>query len=392
MGPTDIPTDYIPGYERAMALDPEMASNYLAHTRIGDPVADEVAEALAGLGGGELSRLFQAGMDGPEDTDLRDAPAALRDFFADANAQPDWVDHSAFIPGYRLFYRNSKLVLGAMVGGTLVEGFSTNIAKSFFITGKLRDQGVRRLRQNNRHMVEIFIPGGLERYGDGWKLSVRIRLVHAMVRRLLNSSDDWDHEAWGTPLSSAHVGYAITAFSARLLKHLETLGAQFDDEERASFMQVWRYSGHLMGIPDTILFQDEASALRVFETGNVCEPPPSLESVSLAHALINSAPLIAGIDDPVARRKLAGYVFRVSRALIGPDMADQLRYPKYPTLGVLWWFRMQNRYDNFMNRLFKSRVRNNNKLTALLDVSMFDEEGITYRMPDHVYSEESHRW
>ena len=392
MGPTDIPTDYVPGYERAMALDPEMASNYIAHTRIGDPVADEVAEALAGLGGGELSRLLQAGMDGPQDMALRDAPAALRDFFADMNAQPDWVDHSAFIPGYRLFYRNSKLVLGAMVGGTLVEGFSTNIAKSFFITGRLRDQGVRRLRQNNRHMVEIFIPGGLERYGDGWKLSVRIRLVHAMVRRLLNSSDDWDHEAWGTPISSAHVGYAITAFSARLLKHLESLGAQFDDEERASFMQVWRYSGHLMGIPDTILFHDEASALRVFDTGNACEPTPSLESVSLAHALINSAPLIAGIDDPVARRKLASYVFRVSRALIGPAMADQLRYPRYPTFGVLWWFRMQNRYDNFMNRLFKSRVRNNNQLTALLDVSMFDEEGITYRMPDHVYAEESQRW
>ena len=73
-------------------------------------------------------------------------------------------------------------------------------------------------------------------------------------------------------------------------------------------------------------------------------------------------------------------------------MADQLRYPRYPTLGVLWWFRMQNRYDNFMNRLFKSRVRNNNKLTALLDVSMFDEEGITYRMPDHVYAEESTKW
>ena len=37
------------------------------------------------------------------------------------------------------------------------------------------------------------------------------------------------------------MGYAITAFSARLLKHLESLGAEFNDEERASFMQVWRY-------------------------------------------------------------------------------------------------------------------------------------------------------
>ena len=41
-----------------------------------------------------------------------------------------------------MFHRNSHLILGAFVGGTLVEGFATNIAKSFFITGRVRDQGV----------------------------------------------------------------------------------------------------------------------------------------------------------------------------------------------------------------------------------------------------------
>ena len=188
-------------------------------------------------------------------------------------------------------------------------------------------------------MVEIFIPGGLRRDGDGWKLSVRVRLVHAMVRRLLNESGDWDHESWGTPISSAHVGFAITAFSARLLRHLKSLGAKFDDEERESFMQVWRYSGHLMGIPEAILFQSEEDALRIFKIGGMCEPPPDEESISLANALINSAPLIAGITDTDGRRKLASYVFRVSRALIGPALADELMYPKYPTQGVLWWFR-----------------------------------------------------
>ena len=216
-------------------------------------MADELAETLVAVDGRERNRLLQAGMEGQDDA-LRDAPAIVRKFFDEASTPPDWVDLSGFRPGFRLFHRNSNLALGAMVGGTLVEGFSTNISKSFFITGRVRDQGVRRLRQNNRHMVEIFIPGGLERTGDGWKLSVRIRVVHAMVRRLLNDSDEWDAEAWGVPISAAHVGFAITAFSARLLKHLRDLGAKFDDEERASFMQVWRYSGYLMGIPESILF------------------------------------------------------------------------------------------------------------------------------------------
>ena len=92
---------------------------------------------------------------------------------------PSWATHAAFEPGRRSFYRNSDLILQGLVGGSLVEGFSTNISRSFVITGRLREHGVRRLRQNNRHVLEIFMPGGLERYGDGWKLSIRLRLVHA---------------------------------------------------------------------------------------------------------------------------------------------------------------------------------------------------------------------
>ena len=387
----EAPSDYAEGYERARSVDLVRARNYVAHTVVGDPEADAVIEALGPLNQAESGRLIRDAMDGAGNG-LRDAPPVLRRFFESCATPPGWVDLSSFIPGIRLFHRNSKLVLGAMVGGTLVEGFSTNIAKSFFITGRLRDQGVRRLRQNNRHMVEIFLPGGMERSGDGWKLSVRVRLVHAMIRRLLHNSEDWDREAWGEPISMAHLGFAITAFSARLLKHLKSLGAEFNDEERASFMAVWRYSGNLMGIPDSILFQDEADALEIFEIGRMCEPPPTAESISLAHSLIHSAPLIAGIEDPVERRKLAHYVFRVSRALIGPPLADDLKYPRYPTPGVLWWFRAKDRYDSIMNRVFTSRVRNNNKMTALLDVSMFDEVGITYKMPDHVYAEESSRW
>ena len=155
-----------------------------------------------------------------------------------------------------MFHHNTRLVPAGMLAGVLVEGYSTNISKSFFITGRLRDPGVRRLRQNNRHMVEIFMPSGLERYGEGWKLSVRIRLIHAEVRHLLRDSDDRDIEASGIPASAAHLAFAISAFSTQLLKRMKALDAVYSDDERESFMQVWRYSGHLMGILDSILFKD----------------------------------------------------------------------------------------------------------------------------------------
>ena len=391
----DIPTCYAAGYAKARALNPKIAANYVAHTRIGDPVADAMMEALEEIGGGESWRIIQTAMDNLEDESaLTGAPREVRDFFEDLKSPPGWVDLPSLIPGMRMFHRNSRIILGAFVGGTLVEGFATNISKSFFSTGRLREQGVRRLKQNNRHMLEMFVPGGMDRGGDGWKLSVRVRMVHAQVRRLLATSGDWDFDELGTPVSAAHLGYAITAFSARLLKHMKSLGAVYDDEERASFMQVWRYGGYLMGIPETILYRDEAEALRIFEIGGVCEPDPDFESIAMANSLINSAPLLIGLTDPDERRHLAKYVYRVSRALIGKDLANQLNYPRSPTIGVLPWFRMQGRIERTMGRLFTKYMRQANytNLTSLLEVSVFDEAGISYKMPDHVYAEESRRW
>ena len=396
MAATNIPTDYLPGYERALTLDPDVASNYIAHTTVGDPDADALMDHLAAMEKakpGSTAHLIHGAMEQDEEV-LADAPPILRDFFSKMDTPPDWVDLSAFTPAIRMFFRHSSLILGAFAGGTLVEGFATNISKSFFATGRVRDRGVRRLKQNNRHLVEIFMPGGLDREGDGWKLSVRIRLIHAQIRRLLSRSDEWDTEAWGTPISSAHLGFAITAFSARLLYHLKRLGGKYTDEEANSFMAVWRYTGHLMGIPETILFRDRAEALKLFEVGGMCEPPPDFESVAMANALVNSAPLIVGIDDPATRRGLAKYVFKISRALIGNDLANQLKYPPDSTLGVLLMYRLQERYGPVMRRVIPAlgKAGASSNFAYLLEASAFDEAGISYRLPDHVHAEESSRW
>ena len=389
-----MPTDYTIGYEKARAVAPDIADKYIAHTFIGDPLGEAMREDLAEFTPQESGRLIQAAMNQEGEEALRNAPASLREFFRDAETPPEWLDYAAFAPGVRMFHRNSQVILGAFVAGVLIEGFATSIAKSFFITGRVRDQGVRRLGQNNRHMMEIFLPNGMYRYGDGWKLSVRIRLVHARMRRLLNSSEEWDTEAWGVPISAAHLGYAISAFSARLLRHTKTLGAKYNDEEYASFMAVWRYSGHLMGIPETILFRDADEALKLYDIGQMCEPDSPIESVVMAHSLVNSAPLIAGKTEPAARRSLAKYVYRVSRGLIGREVAESLMYPPLSAFGAVWWFKMQQRYGHILDKLLPGRRQNSNftRFTSLLDTSLLDEEGIRYTLPDHVYAEESTKW
>ena len=175
---------------------------------------------------------------------------------------------------------------------------------------------------------------------------------------------------------------------------MKTLGAEYNDEEHDSFMAVWRYSGYLMGIPDTILFQDADEALKIYRIGLMCEPDPKIESVVMAHSLVNSAPLVAGVTEPAARRDLARYVFRISRALIGKEVAKSLEYPPLSPFGAIGWFKTQQRYGHILDKLKPGYRQESNftRFTSLLDASLFDEEGIRYTLPDHVYSEESTTW
>ena len=380
------PTAYIEGYAKGRLYDEALADNYIRHTTIGDPALDPVMEELSSMNPGHLHRFVGAGIEQHEEL-LREAPKVLRDFFENLE-EPSWLDHEAFRPGIRAFHANVDLMLIAFVTGVLVEGFATLISKSFYITGRVGSTK-RRLQQNNRQLLDIFFPGGLHRNGDGWKLSTRVRFVHARIRNLLAKSDDWDLDAWGTPVSAAHVGFAISVFSRLLLEYAMKLGAKFSKEEYDSVLAVWRYVGYLMGIPETVLYTDRPSAERMYRIGRLCEPEPDSDAAAVANMLIDSIPKVADIQDPAEQQRVTALARRLSRALISNELADHYQYPKTTTFGTLFMFRMKQR----LQRMLKSDqfIRSGN-FTQMIQISVYDEGGLSYKMPDHVHSTKSNDW
>ena len=383
------PSAYADGYAKARLFDEAAADNYIRHTTIGDPVLDSVLEEVSGLAPAALHRFIEAGVEQQVDV-LRSAPQALRDFF-DHFEEPPWLDYQAFRPGILVFNENVQLMLVAFVTGVLVEGFSTLIAKSFNTTKRVASTD-RRLKQNNRQLMEIFYPGGLRRDGDGWKLSTRVRFVHARIRNLLAKSDAWKHDVWGTPLSAAHLGFAISVFSKRLLTYSALVGAHFSDEEKESVLAVWRYAGYLMGIPETILYTNAEEADTVYRIGYMCEPPPDADSVTMANALIRSIPVVAGITDSVEQKKVITLAYRLSRALLGNTLADQFQYPKGWNIGTLFLFRNKQRVQRFFKRWLKKGGIRSDNFSQMLQISVYDEGGVSYKMPDHVSHSKSSPW
>ena len=384
-GELQIPVAYVEGYGKARSVNESLAATYIRHTTIGDPVLDPVMDELAELRTDKLHKFVEAGI--MQSEALREAPEALRNFFDDLGTPP-WLDYEAFRPGISAFHANTQHILLAFICGVLVEGFATLISKSFAITGRVVHTH-RRLKQNNRQLVEIFFPGGLHRDGDGFRLSIRIRFVHARVRQLLKGSEYWDTATWGTPVSAAHLGYAIAVFSMRLLQYSSLVGARYSQEARDSILDVWRYAGHVMGIPESILYANGQAAYEVYEIGRMCEPPPDEDSAMMANALINSAPLIAGITEPKERRSLTSLAFRLSRALIGKELAEGLQFPKGVTIGTLFFYRLDQRVRALMKAAQIARSEN---FSLLLQISAFDDSGMSYRLPDHVKHTQSSEW
>ena len=390
----DIPSVYQAGYEKARALNPQLAATYVRHTMIDAPVADAAIDALAACGQKDVHQFIHAGME-QDVRALAAAPQPLRDFFDSIDTPPPWFDPASVDAGCRAFHQYSDLFIPAFIVVTL-QNFTSLMSKVFYMTGRVTTpHGLRRIRQNTRHLVEIMLPGALERQGEGWKLSVRIRLVHARVRWLLRASGNWDEAVYGVPLSAAHMGLAAANFSATMLHQAERLGARLDAEARASFMQTWRYASWLAGTPEALLFEgDEAKTSELSRVATVCEPFPAEEAAVVSNAVINALPHIANLTDPAAQKAMIDHGYRVSRALLGKEMSDRLQLPRQQVAGLLTWMHWKRRLYGFFSRLAPQLARKwqANHFVLLLDASTIGDFSYSYRLPDHLEATKASPW
>ena len=389
-----VPTSYVAGYEAARAVDSRLADDYIRHTTLGDPLADRVVEDLATTcAPDKVPSLIASALRDP--FQLPDGlPDSLSDLVGEVSVIPDWFDPELARAATRGFIRNSNIIPAALAGAAIVEGFSTLISKSFRIRGRITQNGVRRLRQNLLHLADQYLPGGMEPGGDGWRLTLRIRLVHTQSRMLLKASDEWDTAAHGMPVSAAHVMLASTTFSARLLQHSRRLGAKFDDMEWEGYVHVWKYTAWIMGVPEALLFEDYDAARRRFEIGMLCEPVPDDDAIIMANSIVNSAPLLLGVKDPKERRPFATFIYQVCRELVGDELADHFLFPpsrKIPQVPLLW---LKHRTRRAALKWIPGfhRLDQGYDYMEMLDISNVGGFEQSYGLPTALHDESSQPW
>ncbi|MBP2324463.1 hypothetical protein JOF56_004848 [Kibdelosporangium banguiense] len=202
----------------------------------------------------QFSRAIAGGIDR-----VPDAPQPLRDFFTVVDTVPDWVDFDLVNEGgqaFRRFGRNAADVLLqlALIGSYRFGGAPDLLVETGGLTGAAAQ---RRLAETQHWAVAIAGPDAMRRHGVGFKLTVHVRLMHALINHRFETSGRWNIDQWGLPINQADQAATLGLFNAVSLLGVRLLGVRVTPAESRAVMHLWRYVGWLMGVDEDWLCDSE---------------------------------------------------------------------------------------------------------------------------------------
>lgn len=291
-----------------------------------DPLADAVMQEFAGMPEAEWRALLDLALaKGIEAVPA--APAPLRALFQQLEYVPFWVDRERCNLGGATFLRcRLGFAVLAMLSLPLIYSWPAG-NKALALSGQLMHRASQRLKDTTRYVFAVCQPDGLFRSSAGFAMTVRVRLIHAQVRRLLLESGRWRADAWGTPINQFHMAGTNLMFSVGVLQGLSRLGYRFDRMERDALVHLWRYAGYLLGVAPELLMTDESEGNRLLDLIFALEPEPDDDSRGLVDALMQtSLDYVHGFK--AARWCGVNLCYGMSHALVGDEHAKALGYPK----------------------------------------------------------------
>ncbi|MEE2034955.1 oxygenase MpaB family protein [Rhodococcus chondri] len=303
-----------------------------------DPLADAVVND--GFGSSSATAAVRAALAGGIGA-VPDAPASLRALFEFLDDEPDWLDHDRLDNAADALIRHTP-VMGMVLGAaSLVRGAGNEIAgKPLALTGRYVTQPAVRSVEVGEWLRHVIARGGMRRGGEGFAFTVRVRLIHAHVRRGIVASGLWDKDAWGVPIPQPYMAFTMAEFGHICVEAMHTLGVRFTERELDDIYHLWRYVGHVIGMSDELNLRTEADHVLVEELYRLTSPGPSGDDREFVAALTcdylvpELANLLPGSDR--IRKALSLRVIQgLQRVFIGDTDADALRIPDSPLKHVL---------------------------------------------------------
>jgi hypothetical protein len=224
-----------------------------------DEIGATLARAMRSTGDDKvsMSQFNQALVRGIDTVEA--APPALRDFFAAVDVVPDWVDFDLVNDGARVYRRSGKtgadvLLQLSLLGGYRFGGPTDLLVATGGLTGGTT---MRRLGETQKWGVAVSEHDAMRRTGEGFQLTVHVRLMHALVNNRFEGGSRWDTARWGLPINQSDQAATLGLFNGVFLLGVRALGVRVTESDSRAVMHLWKYVGWLMGVNDDWLFDVE---------------------------------------------------------------------------------------------------------------------------------------
>lgn len=281
--------------------------------------------------------------------DAVDEPGpAMVDFFGQLDRVPEWVDHDQLYRGAVAFWRAGPIVPPILAWATIAGGFSMfSATRPVLFSGRLRkpDKVGTRLIESFRYVVAAYTPGGMNRFEEGFRLTAKVRMIHAAVRHSLNQSDAWDWENWGIPINNLDsMETQAGQFGVKFVDAVQSSGVRFSDRELEDIFALSRYVGYVIGVPEEILHTDPDDARKKSDLHTLIEQPPDQLCRDVVHSVIkysveNPPGDVEVLPAPIAKfmtteRRLS-LAYGMLHSWIPADVMEALEAERTPWRAVL---------------------------------------------------------
>lgn len=221
---------------------------------------------------------------------VQDCPAELRRFFDLVENVPAWVDFDLINAGAKAYRSYGKNVRDVMADLSLIGGYRFGGPPDLLVkTGLLAGSGaLRRMGETVQWSTAVTEHDGMRRGGEGFMLTIHVRLMHALVNHQYESNGRWDIEQWGLPINQADQGWTLGLFSSVMLQGLRRLGVRVSPSDSRAMMHLWKYVGWLMGVGDDFLCDNEVEQNRLQYHFLLTQAPLSNAGPELANAIVDA--------------------------------------------------------------------------------------------------------
>ncbi|MBO0932406.1 DUF5995 family protein [Fibrella aquatilis] len=301
---------------------------------MGDPLADGVITTLlADNQKGEVDQIFQMlvrnrQFPNPAFDVLPDGvKRVVEDYFVQTRHLPPYAEPFKLMTAADVFTQHGPKILLILLCKSLPTCYTCwRGAKVLYRTGRLRvhDGSLyafsRRLMETAQFVVDMMTVNNFEQDGTAVVATQKVRLMHATIRHFAQERN-WDAAALGVPINQEDLVGTLLSFGVVILDGLAQLGITLTPEQRAAYLHLWRVVGHMMGIDDDLLTDDEDECRALMEAILVHQSGPSMEGAELTEAcieLMNSKLVIGPL-----KRLTPSFV----RFFVGDAYADMLSVP-----------------------------------------------------------------